>query len=224
MTAGLFASIAGLLLLDMLSPTTIAVTIVMVLTAGSRAPRLLLIYWATVAVAYLLLGVLLMLGLGAVLAAVDESVVRWAQAVLGAGLIVGSFFMGDRPEGDRRRWAPKTLSPGAMVALGLGTWSVEAVTAVPYFATLALLTTAAVPAIQWLPVLAAYSVLMLAPCFVVFALWQVRGERAQQRLERWQAKLARSSRAALGWIVGIAGFLVLRDAVARLLLEYGALG
>lgn len=224
MTFGLLATILGLVLLDMLSPTTMVVTIVIALAAGSRAPRLLQVYWGTVAAAYLLLGVLLMLGLGAVQAAVDEPALRWVQAVLGAGLIVCSFFFTDPPESDRQQWTPKALTPGSMVALGLGTWSVEAATAVPYFATVALLTSASVPMTQWLPALAAYCALMLVPCFVVLVLWQARGEQARERLQRWQTRTARGSRSALSWVVGIAGFLVLRDAVGHLFLSSGASG
>ncbi|SDI18927.1 hypothetical protein SAMN05421505_13749 [Sinosporangium album] len=41
-------------------------------------------------------------------------------------------------------------------------------------------------------------------------------DRVRGRFEGWATKLNSGSRAALRWIVGIAGFLVLRDAITQL--------
>lgn len=222
MTLELLLSVAGLALLDMLSPTTIAVTIALLLTAGMRAGRLLAIYWATVAVAYFALGVLLMLGLGAVLASIDESVGLWVQATVGVAMLVGSFFITRRsPEHASARSTPRALTPIAMIGLGLGTWTFEAATAIPYFGAITLMTSAGLAPTQWVPLLAGYTVVMLAPCLILWAVWTMTGGRMRDRLERWRATLTSGSRTVVSWIVGIAGFLVARDAVWRLVLLAG---
>lgn len=222
MSIQLLLAVAGLAVLDTLSPTTIAGTIVVLLTAGTRSGRLLAVYWATIAVAYFALGIVLMLGLGAVFAVIDEVVILWAQAVVGAALLVGSFFIPSRPaEQAKERTTPRALSIGGMVVLGLGTWAFEAGTAVPYFAAIALMTAAGLVAAQWLSVLAAYVVIMIVPGMIVAAVWALARERVRPRFERWRVKLSTGSRTAVSWIVGIAGFFVLSDAAGQLLTEYG---
>lgn len=224
MTVELLLSIAGLAVLDMLSPTTIAVTIGVLLTGGTRVGRLLVVYWVTLTVAYFLLGVVLMLGLGAAFAAIGEAMALWIQAAIGAGLLVGSFFITDRPpEQVKARSTPRALTPAAMIVLGMGTWTFEAATAVPYFAAIALMTSAALTVWQWLPILAGYTLVMIVPCVALLGAWTLSGDRLRPRLERWRAKLSTGSRTALSWIVGIAGFLILRDAIWRLLVDIGVI-
>jgi hypothetical protein len=222
MSFELLLSVLGLAVLDMLSPTTIAVTITVLLTADRRAGPLLALYWTTIAVAYFLLGVVLMLGLGSVFAVLDETVGLWVQAAVGAAMIVGSFFITNRrPEVVAKRATPRALTPAAMILFGFGTWTFEALTAVPYLGAIALMTGADLPPLEWVPILAGYVVVMFAPCVVLWAAWAVTGDRLRARLERWRTRLASGSRTAISWIVGIAGFLVARDAVWRLIVSAG---
>lgn len=217
MTLELLLQVAGLAVLDMLSPTTIAVTVVVLLSARERPIRLLSAYWATVAVAYFALGVVAMLGLSAAVSVINTQVGLWIQLILGAALLVGSFFIKDPPpEKTESRLTPRNYSSAAMIALGVGTWTLEAATAVPYFAAIALMTAAGITILQWLPILAAYTVVMLTPCFLLAAAWVALGDRLKPTLEKWRAKLISGSRETVAWIIGIAGFLVARDAAARL--------
>lgn len=218
MTWGLLLSLAGLAALDTLSPTTFLVTIFVLLADHPRPARLLLVYAATVAVAYFALGLVLMLSLTAAFAVVETLAALWVQAVLGAGLLVGSFFIPARSADQvTARTRSRSLTGATMVALGLGTWMFEAATAVPYLGAVTLMSSAALPARIWAPLLAAYVIVMVAPCALLTAMWFWAGERMRPRLERWQARLSAGSRTAISWMVGIAGFLVLRDAVVRLL-------
>lgn len=59
-------AVLGLAVVDMLSPALIGVTLYLLLARPRRTGLLLGVYLATVAAAYLLLGVVLMVGLGAV--------------------------------------------------------------------------------------------------------------------------------------------------------------
>ncbi|MFI7705847.1 GAP family protein [Nonomuraea sp. NPDC049480] len=204
-------AVLGLALLDTLSPTVIGITLYLLLARPHRVGALLGVYLGSVAIAYFALGVVLMLGLGAVVPLVDDTVWVWGQAVLGAALIVGSFFIPDKnPE--RASIPARSFTVRSMLLLGLGTWLFEFSTAVPYFGAVGIMTSASLPAVQWSPLLGVYVTIMVIPGILLFALWAAMGERMRERFERWQNKLSSGSRTTLRWIVGIAGFLLLMDA------------
>ncbi|GAA2823463.1 hypothetical protein GCM10010522_46450 [Kribbella solani] len=212
----MIAAVAGLAVLDMLSPAVAATTMYVLLRRRSGAFGLLTTYLGTVAVAYFLLGAGLMFGLSTWFDAVGETTIRWGQAVLGAALLVGSWWVPTERKPDRGVDS-RPLGRRRMVVLGLGTWVVEFGTALPFFGAVAMMLSADVPIGQWVPVLAGYVAIMIAPGLLIFAGWRLAGDTVRGRLEQRSAKLATGSRAWLPWLVGIAGFLVLRDAVAHLL-------
>ncbi|NBE98520.1 GAP family protein [Nonomuraea sp. KC401] len=205
-------AVLGLAVLDTLSPAVIGMTLYLLLARPRRVGALLGVYLATVALAYFALGALLMLGLGAVVPRVDDAVWTWGQAVLGAALLVGSFFIPDKAPG-RASVATRSFTMRSMVLLGLGTWLFEFATAVPYFGAIGLMTFAGLPAVQWSPLLGAYVTIMVSPGVLLPAAWAALGERTRDRFERWQARFSSGSRATLRWIVGIAGVLILLDAL-----------
>lgn len=100
-----------------------------------------------------------------------------------------------------------------MVLLGLGTWLFEFYTAIPYFAAIGVMTSAGLEPGQWLLLLAVYVTIMILPGIVVYIAWLLLQERAQERFERWQSKLADNPRNTLSWVVGIAGVLIFLDAL-----------
>ncbi|TMR93657.1 GAP family protein [Nonomuraea basaltis] len=204
-------AVLGLALLDTLSPTVIGIALYLLLARPHRVGALLGVYLGSVAIAYFALGVLLMLGLGAVVPIVDDTVWAWGQAVLGAALIAGSYFIPDKnPE--RASIRARSFTMRSMLLLGLGTWLFEFATAVPYFGAIGIMTSANPPAVQWSPLLAVYVTIMVIPGILLFVAWAALGERMRERFERWQNKLSSGSRTTLRWIVGIAGFLILLDA------------
>ncbi|WP_170223275.1 GAP family protein [Nonomuraea turkmeniaca] len=204
-------AVLGLALLDTLSPAVIGITLYLLLARPHRVGALLGVYLGSVATAYFALGALLMLGLGAAVPHVDDTVWAWGQAVLGAALLAGSFFIPDKnPEGASIR--ARSFAMRSMVMLGLGTWLFEFATAVPYFGALGIMTAAGLPAVQWSPLLGVYVTIMVIPGILLFVAWAALGERMRERFERWQNKLSSGSRTTLRWIVGIAGVLLLLDA------------
>ncbi|MER7503996.1 GAP family protein [Nonomuraea pusilla] len=205
-------AVLGLALLDTLSPTVIGVTLYLLLARPRRVGALLCAYLGSVAVAYFALGVLLMLGLGAVVPLVDGTGWAWGQAVLGAALIVGSYFI---PRWNRGRAHVPAPSFGmrAMLLLGLGTWLFEFATAVPYFGAIGIMTSAGLPAVHWVPLLGAYVTIMVIPGVLLLAAWTALGERLRERFERWRARLSSGSRRLLSWVVFIAGCVILLEAV-----------
>ncbi|GAA3598465.1 hypothetical protein GCM10022419_097460 [Nonomuraea rosea] len=211
-------AVLGLALLDTLSPTVIGITLYLLLARPHRVGALLGVYVGSVAIAYFALGVLLMLVLGAVVPLVDGRAWAWGQAVVGAALLAGSFFIPDRKPG-RGPVGARSFTMRSMLLLGLGTWLFEFATAVPYFGAIAIMTSAGLPAVQWSPLLGAYVLIMVFPGLLLFAAWAALGERMRERFERWQVKLSAGSRTALRWVVGIAGVLILLGAADTLFPE-----
>lgn len=211
-------AVLGLALLDTLSPTVIGITLYVLLARPRRVGALLGVYLGSVAIAYFALGALLMLGLGAVVPLVDDTVWAWGQAVLGAALIVGSYFIPDKnPE--RASLRARSFTVRSMLLLGLGTWLFEFATAVPYFGAIGIMTSADLPAVQWSPLLGVYVTIMVIPGILLVVAWTALGERLRERFERWQDKLSSGSRTLLSWIVWIAGCLILLEAVDTLFTE-----
>lgn len=203
--------VAGLALLDTLSPAVIGVSLFVVLSGSRSVARPLLAYLGTVAAFYLALGCALMLGAGFALERagdlLDDTALGWILTAAGAAALVSSFFISTEPRTRR----PDSLRTGAMIALGLGTGLLEGATALPYFGAIGIMTTAGLSPAAWLPMLTAYTLVMVAPGLLLYLGYRLLGERARPRLERWRAKMESSGRGALPWIVGIVGFLVLRQ-------------
>ncbi|NYH55226.1 cytochrome c biogenesis protein CcdA [Nocardiopsis arvandica] len=202
--------VAGLALLDTLSPATIGVSLYVLLSGARRVARPLFAYLATVAVFYFVLGCALMLGFGFLFEELeglaDSPVLGWPMVVLGGGMFAYALFAPDRPRRQRR---PSSLSTTAMIALGLATGLLEGGTALPYFGAVGIMTTAELSPAVWVPVLAAYNVVMVLPPILLYLGYRALGERLRPRLERWRAKVESGSREAMGWLLGIVGFLVL---------------
>ncbi|WP_283136424.1 GAP family protein [Rhizohabitans arisaemae] len=208
-------AVLGLALLDTLSPTVIGVTLYLLLARPRRMSALLGVYLGSVAIAYFALGVLLMLGLSAVVPLVDDTVWAWGQGVFGVVLIVGSYLIPAK-DPERGSLRARAFTVPAMLLLGLGTWLFEFATAVPYFGAIAIMTAAGLTAVQWMPLLGVYVTIMVIPGILLLAVWAALGERMRERFERWRDKLSTGSRTALSWIVFIAGILILLEAASTL--------
>lgn len=212
-------TVAGLALLDTLSPAIFGISIYLLVTGSANTGRLMAVYLATVALFYFGLGAALVLGLEAVLTRVGDLMETraafWVQAVIGAALFVGSWFVPTtRRAGATRR--PRAHTAGAMVGLGVATGAAEAALALPYLGAIGILASADLPSRLWVPVLVGYNLVMVLPGVLLYLGWRLLGEWLRPRLERWRDKVANGSREAMAWIIGIAGFLILRDAVYRL--------
>lgn len=220
--------VTGLALLDTLSPATIGITLVVLLSGRARLAMPLLAYLSTVAVCYFALGVALMLGLDLALSRlgdlVDPQAVLWGQAVVGAAMLGYSFVMPTKRRGGVARREPRELGIVAMVGLGAGTFLMEAATALPYLAAIGIMTVAGLSPLQWLPLLAGYTVIMVAPPVLMYVSYRLLGERLRPRLRRWREKVAEGSLESLAWLLGIAGFLLLANAINRLGLIDGTIG
>ncbi|GAB7042825.1 MULTISPECIES: GAP family protein [Catenuloplanes] len=220
------AGLAGLALIDSTSIGTLVIPIWMLLSPRLRASRFL-IYLATVAVFYALVGVLLVLGAEAATTALsglsDAAWVNWAQLAIGVGLFAYSFrFDGKKKRGPGRadRWKARLTGENAtvpaMIGLGLGAATLEVATMLPYLAAVGLITSAGLSAPAWLTVLGGYVLVMILPALLLGAVRALARRHVEPLLDRVGAWFAKHSDSTLGWVLGIAGFLLARDAAVRL--------
>ncbi|MGK5737762.1 GAP family protein [Micromonospora sp. URMC 103] len=234
MSVGLLLTLAGLALIDSTSIGTLFIPVWLLLTPGPIRVGRILTYLGTIAGFYLGVGLLLVWG-GTRLAetvggALDHRPVLWAQLALGVGLFVLSFrYDGKRQRrsgGGVLRWRDRATSGDAsgrwLVGLALLAALAEVATMLPYLGAVTLLSTADLSGPAVVAVLAGYCVVMVVPALLLLGArlaFPAPIERLLGRLNTWITQKAGS---ALGWVLGIAGFLIARDAAYRLGLLGGA--
>ncbi len=210
--SGVLAPVFGLALLDSLNPSAIAITLYLLLSGGSFVPRVIS-YAAGIFSANLLLGSALMLGLGSVAGLFDGPVAYGAQAFVGVALLAYAILAPDRPKKEKKERRPRSLGVGAVFLLGMTITVVEFSTALPYLGAVAIITNAGLAVGQWLPVLAAYNLVFVAPPLLLLGAYRAFGARLRPTFERWGERLQSAGRETLLWILGIAGFLLLADSL-----------
>ncbi|BCJ59489.1 GAP family protein [Micromonospora endophytica] len=227
MSMVLLLSLAGLALIDSTSIGTLFIPVWLLLAPGPVKVRRMLVYLGTIAGFYLVVGLLLYFG-GAGLAealggALDNRPVLWGQLALGVGLFVVSFrYDGKRDASTGRvlRWRDRVTAGDAsarwLVGLAVFAALAEVATMLPYLGALGLLTTSGLGVPTVVALLAAYCLVMVLPAVLLVGArvgWPRRIEPLLDQLNEW---IMRSSGSMLGWLLGIAGFLVARDAAVRL--------
>jgi cytochrome c biogenesis protein CcdA len=243
MSIGLLLSLVGLALIDSTSIGTLGIPVFLLITPNPRPAIRLLVYLGTIAFCYFLLGVGLMLGLDSILNTVisilSGNTGYWIETVLGVGLFALSFRL-DPNRKKRKREATRKNRGGeesteeipadekpkwmnrlngntkSMVGLGILASAAEAATMIPYLAAIGIMTSAHLSAVQWIPILGGYSLIMILPALVLLAVRVLAGKRAQEALERLGAWIQKHSASALSWTLGIIGFFLARDGIAHL--------
>ncbi|MEV2269187.1 GAP family protein [Nonomuraea africana] len=213
-------TLAALAVVDSASFGTLGIPVYLLLSSERSQLSRLMIYLGTVAVFYFLVGVALMLGLSTLLEnfgdALHSRTAYWVQLALGVGLFALSFRFDPKrrqklgkPE---RRFEPRLGGPRVMVLLGLTAGLLEVATMVPYLAAIGMMTTSNLSVTQWVPLLAAYVAIMIMPSLALLALRTIARSWLEPKLERLRAWMNKHSASAVSWTLGIAGFLVARDA------------
>ncbi|PWK44392.1 GAP family protein [Actinoplanes xinjiangensis] len=228
MDATMTASLAVLALIDSTSFGTLLIPIWLLLHPGPVRSGRILIFLGTVGTFYFALGLIVTLGAGALLPQISAMLatrpVQWTQLVLGVALFFWSFVMGRnrKPSGAGRmhRWRERALNDegGALPLAGLALTAaaVEVGSMLPYIAAIGLITTAALPLATITVTLAGYCLLMITPALVLLAARLTAGKRLDPVLTRVGNWMSNSE--TIAWIVGIVGFLLARDAAAKLML------
>lgn len=212
--------VLGLAVIDSINPSALVVALWW-LAQPNAAPRLLA-YVAGIAITYLSLGIAMMLGAGAVLRhwgeALDHPVVLALQLAIGLALLgYGIFAPKAGADDDRPPPQPRIGGLLGMAMLGAVITTVELTTALPYFAAVALMTSAQMSIWQWLPLLLVYNAIFIAPPLLLLGLHLAAGHRMGARFAQWRGRLQRGAREAMLWVVAIAGVALAGDAVSRFL-------
>ncbi|TDB94711.1 hypothetical protein E1267_42560 [Nonomuraea longispora] len=227
MTIGLLLTLAALAVVDSTSFGTLGIPVYLLLASDRSRGSRLLIYLATVALFYFLVGVALMLGLSTAMDAFGH-VLRsepayWVQLALGVGLFALSFRFDPKRRArlgkPERRFEPRAGGPRTMVLLGLTAGMLEVATMVPYLAAIGIMTTSGLTAGQWGPLLAAYVLVMVLPPLALMGLRGLAGAWLEPKLVRLRGWLTRHAASALSWGLAIVGFLLARDAAVFLFLR-----
>ncbi|WP_432051013.1 GAP family protein [Verrucosispora sp. NA02020] len=227
MSVALLPSLVGLALVDSTSIGTLFIPVWLLLAPGPVRLGRVSTYLGTIAGFYFVVGLLLYFG-GSGLAemwggALDNRPVLWGQLALGVGLFVLSFrYDGKRGGGGGRvlRWRDRATSGDAsarwLVGLAVFAALAEVATMLPYLGALGLLTTSGLGVPQVIALLAGYCLVMILPAVVLLGARVAWPRRIEPLLARLNAWIVRSSGSMLGWVLGIAGFLIARDAAVRL--------
>lgn len=234
MTAAALAGLTGLALVDSTSFGTLVLPLMMLLAPQVRT-RNLVVYLLTIAIFYFGVGVALLAGARAALAAVgpalDTTPAYVAQLVLGVALVVLSFVIDPKYVAKRRArrglppkepgaWRRRALGPEATIPTVMGiallAGLVEVASMLPYLAAVGILVAAALPLGTQAAVLAGYVLVMIAPALVLWGLRRAAGTRIEPKLRRLEAWMQRQTGSATAWIVGIIGFLLAWNAIGTL--------
>lgn len=222
MDFALVAPLAVLALIDSTSFGTLLIPIWLLLHPGPVRPGRMLAFLGTVAAFYFVVGLAIALGarefLPAIKEVLDTRAASRVQLVIGVALFFLSFRVGKGRGGGRlRRWRERALTgggAGSLIGLALTAAAVEVTTMLPYLAAIGLITTAALPAAQVGAIMAGYCLVMIAPALLLLAVRLAVGRRIEPILTRIGDWMTNSN--TLGWVIGIIGFLLARDALARL--------
>jgi hypothetical protein len=220
-TLGLVAALAGLALLDSTSIGTLFIPIWLMLTPGRLKLSRFGVYLGTITVFYFAVGVVIVLGASQLAGHLDNQVALWIQLVIGVFLFAVSFRFDSKKKPNTGKWQNRLNANGSAVALaGVAVLAgvVELATMLPYLGAIGMMSAADLRPAQIGLLLAGYCLVMIVPALLLLGGRLVLRSRIEPFLTRISTWFAEKGAGATGWILGIAGFLVARDAVARLFL------
>ncbi|MFI6515664.1 GAP family protein [Spirillospora sp. NPDC050679] len=227
MSAALLLSLAGLALLDGTGVGTLFIPVWLLLAPGRIQAGRVLIYLGVLAAFYFAVGLLVVSGAGSAVEALgragDGRAVLWGQLAVGVGLFALSFRFDPKRRKHRggiSRWRERVTagssSAGWPVGLALSVGLVEVATMLPYLGAIAMLSASDLGTAAAAGLLAAYCLVMVLPAGALLVARTTVASRAEPVLRRLNAWISDKGAGAVGWLLAIAGFLVARDAAARL--------
>ena len=238
MSIALILALVGLALIDSTSIGTLLIPIWLLLDHRRIQPSRMLLYLGTIAGFYLVVGLVLALGADAVMGSMGEDVpvgsetepgvfalaLAVVQLLVGVWLFAISWrFDSSKPGAMERvaRWKDRaheaTTSPRVLMGLALFAGMAELATMLPYLGAIAMITAADMSALTMFIVMASYCFVMIMPALCLLVMRRIMHERLQPILVGVDDWICRNAESALGWTLGIAGFLIAQDAVGRLI-------
>ncbi|TJZ75384.1 hypothetical protein FCG67_20540 [Rhodococcus oryzae] len=229
MEMALVLGLVALALVDSTSLGTLVIPLWLLMSPERPPVRRMVAYLGAIAGFYFAVGVLVLLtastGIAAAGSVLRGPVALGVQLALGVGLFAISWRFDSRAKaggggGRVTRWRAKALdaqSSGSGVAvLAVSAGALEVVTMLPYLAAIGLMISSGLSAAVSAAALAGYCVVMVLPACLLVLARTVAHTRVEPWLARADGFLSRHADSALGWVLGIAGFLIARDAAVQL--------
>ena len=243
MNIELLAPLALLALIDSTSFGTLLIPLWLMSVPDRPRPGRMVLFLATVAAFYLLLGIALLLGASMLLDALRETgnaqLLRIAQLIVGIGLII----LGGRMQpwtraGKERRvarraeklarngpsllmrmrgYATDASAPvGAIIVFALTAAGIEAASMIPYLAAIGLLTASELSLMGRIVVLLGYCLLMITPALLLLAARLVLHVHVSPVLVKLEASLSRNASDVMAWWVSLVGLWLVFDGLSAL--------
>lgn len=213
MSSELILTLIGIAILDSLNPMLFISQFYLFTTPKPLAR--ILAYIAGIALTNFTGGVLILLGLGAVLAdalQTQNDFTYIIQLILGLLLIIFAWRMNpDAPGAEAKK--PRALGAGYGFLLGVVVMGNELTSALPYFVALERIVEADLAAPEVFFSLLAYNLIFILP-LIGFLLWFLAyQEKLRPQIERIQARVQRWTALAIKWGALIFGLLLVGDAL-----------
>jgi cytochrome c biogenesis protein CcdA len=215
-------SLLALALVDSINPSAIVVTLY--LLSRERAPAQVGVYVVAIFLTYLVLGVMMMLGIDALLLSLRTTgggrLGLIVQSLIGLAMLL--YAVGAPTTARSAPRVPPTANTyAALLFLGVTVTTMELPTAVPYIGAIALLTTADLTMARWLPLLILYNAIFVLPPVLLLVAHIVFGGRLDARYAALRARLQAGARETMLWILGLVGGGLLFTGVAEYLARFG---
>ena len=139
--------------------------------------------------------------------------------MIGVFLFVISFRFDGKKRSNTGKWQELINAGGSAAALaGIAVLAgvVELATMLPYLGAIGMMSAADLDPVQIGLLLAGYCLVMIVPALLLLGGRLALQRRIEPFLNRVSTWFAEKGAGMTGWILGIAGFLVARDAIARL--------
>jgi hypothetical protein len=232
--AALVGALAVLALIDSTSFGTLLIPIWLMLVPDRLRRSRIILYLATVAGFYFVVGLVLLTVATAALPQLEtlSTTVPFllAQLIVGAALLITSFFIGKRKRsgehgpGRLARWRERAVTDasgersGMLPLMGLAVTAagVEVASMLPYLVAIGLLSTSEFDAVTRVLVLIGYCIVMVSPALVLLGIRSIASRAIDSGLARISGWMERNAAETTAWIVGIIGFLLARAAAVDL--------
>jgi hypothetical protein len=142
---------------------------------------------------------------------------RWRERALGieSGTVEsGTVESGAVEMGDGATRTRSSVLP--LMGLALGAATIEVATMLPYLAAIGMVTSAGIGAAGSTATMAGYCLVMVLPALVLLVARLVARNAVEPVLKRINDWMVKNAASTTGWVLGIVGFLLARDAAWRL--------
>lgn len=227
MTLAVLGTLVVLALIDSTSFGTLLIPIWLMLAPGRLRAARIVVFLATVAVFYVLLGIALVAGVAAfsdeLSDAFDTTAVQVVQLLVGLTMLVIAFRLpggkgseSGRLDSWRRRAVGDEGSVGGLMALAVTAALIEAASMVPYLVAIGLIGTAELSWPVTILVLVAYCLVMVLPALLLLAGRIAAAGRVEPLLARVNGWMVRNGPENTAWVIGLIGFYVAAHAAGAL--------